>query len=124
MSIVDALPSLTQITFGGGTVQERELAEVGVFRHDHEPVLAGIRPDLGIRRRVKADLRDVSAVRILDREHANEMPRQVLVEQEPHAGEASRRSRSAANSIAARTCRSDSSGKSATICSVVIPDAR
>ena len=48
-------------------------------------------------------LRDVLALRVLDREHADQASRQVLVEQKLHAGVASRRSRSAANSIAART---------------------
>lgn len=47
----------------------------------------------------------------------------ILIEQQPHA-EASRRSRVAANSNAALTCSGVSSGKSATISSVVMPDAK
>ena len=87
----------------GWTVQERQLAEVRVLRHDHEVMVAGVRPDLGVGGRFEPHLRDVLALRVLDREHADQASRQVLVEQKLHAGVASRRSRSAANSIAART---------------------
>jgi hypothetical protein len=73
ISIVVALPSLTQIAFGGGPCRN-ELAEVGVLRHDHEIVLAGIRPDLGVGCRVEPDLGDVLARWVLDREHRNETP--------------------------------------------------
>ncbi len=62
--------------------------------------------------------------RELDSERTAKVPGQVLVEQQPHAGVASRRSRIAANSIAARTCSAVNSGKSATISSMVMPDAR
>ena len=52
---------------------------------------------------IEPDLGDVSAVWILGRQSAEEMARQVLIEEQPHAGAASRGSRSAANSSAART---------------------
>jgi hypothetical protein len=89
---------------------------VGVTDHvtDHYPNASGSRP---------SNVRDVGALGLLDREHADEPPRQVPVEQKLHAGVASRRSRSAANSSPAQTCRSVSSGKSPTISSTVIPDA-
>lgn len=50
--------------------------------------------------------------------------REILIEEQPHAGEARRCSRTAANSSAARTWSAVNSGKSATIASVDIPDAR
>ena len=59
--------------------------------------------DLDISRRVETNAGDVLATRELDSELTNKMPGQVLVEQQPHAGVASRRSRIAANSIAALT---------------------
>ncbi len=76
---------------------------VGVTDHvtDHYPNASGSRP---------SNVRDEGALGVLDREHADEPPRQVSVEQKPHAGVASRRSRSAANSSPARSCRSVSSG--------------
>lgn len=105
-------------------MQKGELTEIGILRHDHIVVLTGPCPDLDIRCGVEPDLCDVATLAVLDGQLANEVPRQVLIEQQPHAGVARRRSRIAANSIAARTCSSLSSGKSLTICSLVMPDAR
>ncbi len=101
--------------FGRRAVQEGELTEIGVLRHDHIAVLTGPRPDLSIRRRVERDLCDVATLGVLDGQLANEVSGQVLIEQQSHAGVERRRSRIAANSIAARTCSSVSSGKSLTI---------
>src|SRR4051812_13650235 len=75
-------------------------------------------------RPIKPDIGHVGAVRELFGEPTDQQPGQVLVKQQPHAGVASRRSRTAANSIAARTWSSVSSGKPPTISAVVIPPAR
>ena len=104
-------------------VGERQLAEVGVLRDDDVVILTGVLPDLPIGRCVEAQGSHV----LTSGEHllqgADQPSREVLVEQQLHAV-ARRRSRSAANSMAARTCSDVSSGKSATISAVVIPDAR
>ena len=99
----------------------------GELRNHAGAMIALVRrvlPDLDIGRRVETNAGDVLATRELDRELTNKVPGQVPVEQQPHAGVASRRSRTAANSIAARTCPAVNSGKSATISSTVMPDAR
>ena len=74
--------------------------------------------------RAEAEFGDMGTVGIVGLQHADETARQVLIEQQPHAGVARRRSRSAANSMAARTCFSLNSGKSPTICEGVIPEAK
>lgn len=81
-------------------------------------------PDLDVRCGVEPDLCELVTLGVLDGQLANEVPRQVLVEQPSHAGVAGRRSRIAAKSIAARASSSVGSGKSLTICSLVMPDAR
>ena len=124
MSRVEALPTLSQIALGGGSQQKRELTEVGVFRDDYEIVFPCEVPDSAICCGVESKIYDMAAVGVLVGEHSDKSKRQVLVEQELHAGVARRRSRIAANSIAARTCCSVSSGKSLTISEDVIPEAR
>ncbi len=108
----------------GRPIQKRELPKIRVLRQDDQPLVRRVLPDLDIGRRVETNAGDVLATRELDSELPNKVPGQVLVEQQPHAGVASRRSRIAANSIAARTDSAVNSGKSTTISSTVIPDAR
>ena len=66
------MPNRIQMAFGGGPEQEGELTEVGVLRHDHEPVRARVVPDLPVRCGVQPELGHVAAVGELDREHADQ----------------------------------------------------
>lgn len=84
----------------------------------------GVRPHVPIARSVQRDVDHVETVGERVGQHVDEPPRQVLVEQQPHAGVANRRSRSAAKANAARTWASVSSGKSATMSAVDMPAAR
>jgi hypothetical protein len=97
---------------------------VAVLGNDDVAALACVLPDLPIRRRVQADLGNMDALGILIGKLANEYARQVLIKEQLHAGVARRCSRIAANARAARTWSVVNSGKSATISSVVIPDAK
>jgi hypothetical protein len=72
MVVVEALPTRSQRALGGGTVEEGELAEVGVLRRDHVVVLGGVVPDLSVGRRVEAEGADVGAVGELGREDGDE----------------------------------------------------
>jgi hypothetical protein len=108
----------------GRPVQKRELPKIRVLRHDDQPLDRRVLPDLDIGGRVETNAGHVLATRELVREQTDKVSGQVLVEQQPHAGVASRRSRIAANSIAARTWSAVNSGKSVTISSTVMPDAR
>jgi hypothetical protein len=104
----------------GRPVQKRELPEIRVLRHDDKPLVRRVLPDLDIGRRVETNAGDVLATRELDSELTNKVSGQVLVEQQPHAGVASRRSRIAANSIAARTWSAVNSGQLGKICDDLI----
>ena len=66
----------------------------------------------------------MNTLRVLISEPANEYARQVLIEEQFHADVARRCSRIAANARAARTWSVVNSGKSATISSVVISNAK
>ena len=88
---------------GRRAVKKRKLPEIRVLRDDHESVLTCVCSDLVVGRNIESDLGDVAAVRELVSELADQMARQVLIEEESHAGVARRRSRIAAKPIAART---------------------
>lgn len=124
MMAVGAFPTRSHTTLGRWPVHEGQLVEVGVLRHDREPVGAGELPHLPVGRCAETDRDNVDALRVDVAELVDEEPGQVLVEQQLHTEGATRRSRNAANSSAARTCSAVSSGKSLTISSVVIPPAR
>ncbi len=81
-------------------------------------------PDRAICRRLQPEFGDVTTVRKVALQHFDEPARQILIEEQLHAGVTSRRSRIAANSSAAATCRSASSGKSSTMSWADMPEAK
>ena len=109
---------------GRRSEEQGKLTEVAVLRDDDLAALPCVLPDLPIRSRVQTDLGNMDAFGILIGKSANEYARQVLIEEQLHAGVARRCSRIAANARAARTWSVVNSGKSETISSVVIPDAK
>lgn len=120
---VEAFPTRSQTTFGGGPWRNaswRKSESFETIPRSWSPAYSQISWSVAV---VEPDRRDVLALGKQIAQLTHEVPGEVLVEQELHAV-ASRRSRSAANSIAARTSSGVSSGKSATISSVVIPEAR
>ncbi len=121
---MDTLPRRNQTTFGGGPFRNASCRKSESFDTMTNPWSAAYSQISTSVALVETNAGDVLATRELDSELPNKVPGQVLVEQKPHAGVASRRSRNAANSIAARTCAAVNPGKSATISSTVMPDAR
>src|SRR5439155_12270524 len=111
---------------GRRSVQETQLSKVVVLRHDHEVVVAGVRPYLGIGLPVQAERVDVRAARKIPGKLLDQPRTEILVEQQLHAavGPARRRSRAAAKARHARMCSGFKLGKSVSICCSVIPPAR
>ena len=123
MSFVDALPSRSQMALGGGPFRNANWRKSESFETITKPCSPAY-DQISLSVAASRPTSDVAAISELLSKLANKVARQVLVEQQFHAGVARRRSRIAAKPIAARTWSSDSSGKSATISPLVIPDAR
>ena len=98
--------------------------KIRVFGDDGEAVLTCPVPDFAISGLVKTKLDDVETPFEFATNACNKKPREVLVEQQLYEALGVRRSRADSNSTAAFTSSFVSSGKSATICVIVIPDAR
>src|SRR5205823_4153648 len=93
---------------------------------DREPILGCVSPDGVVIGSLKANLADMRRARVEVAEDGEETGREVLVEEQPHAGgtETNLRSRSAAKARQARMSSRVKSGKSRRISSSLIPDAR
>src|SRR5574341_2018251 len=100
--------------------------KISVLGHDHEPVLGCIGPHCFIVGRLQANVTDVRGAWVGIRKRPYQPGRQVVVEEQFHAGgtERSLRSRSAANARQARISSRVRSGKSARISSSDMPEAR
>src|SRR5437773_8735430 len=121
-----AVPSSNPDYFGRVPPQKAPLVEIGVLRNYCEPALRGVPPDGVVIGSLQANLADMRRARIEVREEGEEAGREVLVEEQPHAGgtETNLRSRSAAKARQARMSSRVKSGKSRRISSSLIPDAR
>jgi hypothetical protein len=106
--------------------QEAPLVEIGVLRDDRKAVGDGVSPDAIVVCRLQANLADMSRARVKIAEDHEQTGREVLVEEQPHAGgtETNLRSRSAAKARQARMSSRVKSGRSRRMSSSVIPDAR
>ena len=102
------------------TTQDAQIPEVSVFRHNDVAVVTRIPPDIVVGCALQADQRDVRSPRIDIVELANQMARQVVIEQEPHGVTMSVCcSRSAAYARQARISSRVRSGKSASTSSIL-----
>jgi len=121
-----AVPSPNPDYLGRVPQQEAPLVEIGILRDDREPMLGGVSPDGIVIGSLQANLADMRRARVEVREDGEETGREVLVEEQPHAGgtETNLRSRSAAKARQARMSSRVKSGKSRRISSSLIPDAR
>jgi hypothetical protein len=106
--------------------QEASLVEFPVLGHDDVAMPGRVVPHGIVRGARQADVANVRRSREEVSQGSNQPGREVLVEQEPHAGGSAirRRSRSAANARHARMSSGVRSGKSRRISSWDIPDAR
>ena len=102
------------------------LVEVGVLGDDCQPMLGRVPPDDVVIGRRETNIADVRGTGVQVSEVGKQAGRQILVEQEPHAGgtDTNRRSRSAANARHARMSSRVRSGKSRRMASSVTPEAR
>lgn len=93
--------------------QKAALLKIRVLRDDHESVLLGVIPDRGVGGILQPDFPHMRATRVEIAKKARKSRREILVEQELHAGSvASLRSRSAAKARQARMSSSVRSGNS------------
>src|SRR2546422_5189361 len=90
------------------------------------PWLGGVLPDGVVVGSLQADLADMRRARVQVCESGQKTGREILVEEQPHAGgtDTNLRSRSAAKARQARRSSRVRSGKSRRISSSLIPDAR
>src|SRR5438128_10143291 len=90
------------------------------------PWLGGVLPDGVVVGSLQADLADMRRARVEVCESGQKTGREILVEEQPHAGgtDTNLRSRSAAKARQARRSSRVRSGKSRRISSSLIPDAR
>ena len=101
------------------------LREIRVFANDCVTVVTSKSPNVFVWSGVEIVIRDVATFWIEILDTSNESMRQVLIQQKLHADAAYvTRSRSAANSRAARMSSFSRSGKSVRISSYDIPEAR
>ena len=92
-----AIPATYPDYLGRRSHEHAALVEVRVFGDDNQTVLAGVVPHLCVGRAVQPNRLNVSGTGVSVRQQVNKPRRQVLVEEQPHAFDASCwRSRSAA----------------------------
>src|SRR5437899_10635035 len=105
--------------------QEAPFVEIGIPRDDREPMLGSVSPDGVVVGSLQANLADMRRVRIEVADEGEETGREVLVEEQLHAGgtETNLRSRSAAKARQARMSSRIKSGKSRRMSSSLMPDA-
>ena len=113
-SICAAIPNGQPNNFWWRAVEKCALAKIVVLRHDRIAVLARIVPHRGIRGAAHSEKFNVGAAGEIGREQYYESRAEIFVKQrlQPAVEAASLRSRSAANSSAARTSSLASAGKS------------
>lgn len=107
------------------SIQKATLAKIRIFAHNCVGESCCEIPHGPIRRRLKSKVSHVRRTWKGIVQNPHEVRRQVLVEEQDHAGiEIRRRSRSAAKARQARISSAVKSGKSARISASVIPEAR
>jgi hypothetical protein len=123
---VDWLPTRSQDHLRRAPVEETQLPEVGVLRHNRKPAGLRVLPQSKVIPGCEAYVAHVLGGREEIGEPSHELRREVLIEQELQAAgtDNSRRSRSAANARQARMSSEVRSGKSASISASDMPDAR